>query len=102
MVLIPGMFHADIGDTGYIFARPLGTLLGITGPADWRRTHATINAYSLAFFDKYLKSQLKPLLHRPSQKFPEVIFERRRLPRMELKATGSCPAPTALSTRAAS
>ncbi len=78
MVLIPGMFHAEIGDAPSIFARPLGTWLGITGPADWRRTHGSINAYSLAFFDKYLKSEREPLLQGPSQDFPAVIFERLR------------------------
>jgi predicted dienelactone hydrolase len=77
-VLIPGMFHAEIGDTPYIFARPLGTWLGITGPADWRRTHIVINAYSLAFFDKYLKGEPQALLSEPSEARPEVMFERRR------------------------
>jgi len=77
-VLIPGMFHAEIGDTPYIFARPLGTWLGITGPTDWRRTHALINAYSLAFFDKCLKGEPQPLLSEPSKDSPDVWFERRR------------------------
>jgi predicted dienelactone hydrolase len=76
-MLIPGMFHADIGDTPYIFARPLGTWLGITGPADWRRTHAIINGYSLAFFDKCLKGEPQPLLGEPSNS-PDASFERRR------------------------
>ena len=76
-VLIPGMFHAEIGDAPSIFARPLGTWLGVTGPADWRRTHAIINIYSLAFFDKHLKGEPQALLGEPSNS-PYAFFERRR------------------------
>jgi hypothetical protein len=77
LVLIAGMFHADITDLPYIIGPPLGTWLGTTGPTNWRTSHAIINAYSLAFFDKYLKGSPQPLLNGPSPQFPEVVFESR-------------------------
>jgi hypothetical protein len=76
-VLIPGMFHGDISDFPLIAPPPLGTALGAIGPADWRTTHATINAYSLAFFDKYLKREPQILLEGPSLHFPTVRLDRR-------------------------
>ena len=77
LVLIPGMYHTDMTDFPLIMPPPLGNLLGANGPADWRRTHAIINAYSLAFFDRYLKGTPSTLLDGPVPGFPEVEFERR-------------------------
>lgn len=42
-----------------------------------RRGHEIIAAYSLAFFDRYLKGIESPLLAAPSPQFPEVAFRRR-------------------------
>ncbi len=39
--------------------------------------HEIINAYSLAFFDKHLKSEPQALLDGPAAHYPEVIFEKR-------------------------
>jgi Platelet-activating factor acetylhydrolase, isoform II len=77
LVSIPGMFHGDIADLPFAIASPLGTWLGTTGPTDWRRSHAILNAYSLAFFDRYVQGKPEPLLDGPSAEFPEVRFEQR-------------------------
>ncbi len=42
-----------------------------------RRGHEIIAAYTLAFFDRYLKGIESPLLAAPSPQFPEVGFRRR-------------------------
>lgn len=42
-----------------------------------RRGHEIITAYTLAFFDRYLKGIESPLLAAPSPQFPEVAFRRR-------------------------
>jgi predicted dienelactone hydrolase len=76
-ILIPGMYHADITDLPNIFPEPVSTMVGATGPMDTIRTHAAINAYSLAFFDQYLKSESQPLLARPSAQFPEIGLDKR-------------------------
>ena len=77
LVAIPGMFHGDISDLPYVIPPPLGRWFGTTGPTDWQRSHAVINAYSDAFFDRYLRSQPEPLLNDPVRQFPEITFERR-------------------------
>jgi dienelactone hydrolase len=41
---------------------------------DARRGHAIVVAYTLAFFDKYLRGQDSDLLKGPSSKYPEVTF----------------------------
>jgi len=42
-----------------------------------RRAHEIIVAYTLAFFDKYLRGQDSVLLSGPSDKYPEVTFQKR-------------------------
>ena len=42
-----------------------------------RRGHEIISAYTLAFFDRYLRGSGSPLLASPSPLFPEVTFRRR-------------------------
>jgi hypothetical protein len=71
------MFHSDITDLPNLIVQPLAGWAGLTGPGDWHQTHAAINAYSLAFFDKYLKGVPAPLLDEPAKQFPHIIFERR-------------------------
>ncbi|HTG83692.1 MAG TPA: hypothetical protein VL853_02735, partial [Gemmatimonadales bacterium] len=39
---------------------------------DFRRTIEITNAYLLAFFDKYLRGQVAPLLEARSSAYPEV------------------------------
>lgn len=74
LVLVPGMFHLNMVDTPSY--TPLTSLLGMTGPIDPERAHNIVNAYSLAFFDRYLKNLPTPLLDGPSKQFPKVLFER--------------------------
>jgi predicted dienelactone hydrolase len=44
---------------------------------DPRRAHEIITAYTLAFFDHYLRGQSSDLLKAPSGRYPEVKFEKR-------------------------
>ena len=76
-VHVPGTFHLNYTDLPYTIAAPLGRALGLIGPIDWRRAHAIINAYGLAFFDRHLKSEAAPLLDGPSVDFPEAVIEAR-------------------------
>jgi predicted dienelactone hydrolase len=49
-------------------------------PADLdpARAHEIINAYTLAFFDKYLRGRKSELLEAPSVDYPEVMFRRNK------------------------
>ncbi len=44
---------------------------------DARRGHEIVIAYTLAFFDKYLRGRDSDLLAAPSDKYPEVSFQKR-------------------------
>jgi predicted dienelactone hydrolase len=55
-------------------------MLAITpesGELDARRAHAIINAYTLEFFDKYLRGLNSPLLKGSSAEYPEVTFSKK-------------------------
>jgi predicted dienelactone hydrolase len=54
------------------------SLFGDTTLLPGKRAHVIISAYTLSFFDQYLKGQPSPLLARPAPSFPEVIFRRRQ------------------------
>ena len=73
---IPKMFHLNLTDAPYW--SPILPQVGMTGPIDAQRTFSIINAYSVAFFDRHLKSQPSSLLNGPSRQYPEVIFETRQ------------------------
>ena len=74
-VQVPGMFHIDLTDDNYL--SPIFPSIGISGPIGSQRAHDIINAYSLAFFNRHLKSAPEALLEGPSKKFPEVLLEMR-------------------------
>jgi predicted dienelactone hydrolase len=74
-VQVPGMFHLDMTDAPLL--TPLASNVGLGGPVGGQRSHTIINAYSVAFFDRYLKGQLAPLLDGPSEQYPEVVLEAR-------------------------
>ena len=57
---------------------PLLSRLGIIGPIDRRRAHDIINAFSVAFFDRYLKGRPATLLDGAARAYPEVVLEARR------------------------
>jgi hypothetical protein len=71
----PGMFHVNFTDAP--FWSPLTPLLGLTGPVDGKRMFDILDAYSVAFFDKYLKGLPEALLDGPAKRYPEVSLERR-------------------------
>lgn len=75
-VQVRGMFHANLTDAP-LFS-PLTSHLGITGPIGGRRAHGIVNAYSLAFFDRHLRSRPAALLDRSHAGFPEVALDKRR------------------------
>ncbi len=72
---MPGMFHVNFTDAP--FWSPLTSRLGLTGPVDGRRMWDVVNAYSVAFFDKYLKGRQEPLLDGPVRQYPHVRLQRR-------------------------
>lgn len=65
LVFVDGMFHSNIADFPLMLSGTLAQAAGAIGPADWRRVHDAINAYSLAFFDKHVKQAPAPLLDEP-------------------------------------
>lgn len=72
---VPGMFHQDFSDAA-LFS-PATSLIGVTGPINGARARAIVNAYSVAFFDRYLKGLAEPLLEGASPSYPDVLFEHR-------------------------
>ncbi len=73
-VSVPGMFHVSFTDGPYF--TPLGPLLSppLAGPINARRGFDIINAYSLAFFDRYIEGRPTALLDGPAKQYPEVLF----------------------------
>jgi predicted dienelactone hydrolase len=76
-LLIPGMYHQNPSDFPLAIPAPLGRWIGLIGPIDARRCYEILNAYTLAFFERHLKSQSEALLAGPAQQYPEVTFETR-------------------------
>jgi predicted dienelactone hydrolase len=66
-VTIAGTDHGNFSDLMLFYRRPEGRL-------DPRRAHEIINAYTLAFFDRYLRGTPSPLLSAASSPFSEVTF----------------------------
>ncbi len=54
---------------------PLAPYLGLKGPLDGVQVSRIINTYTLAFFGRYFKGEDSQLLNRPSEDFPEMIFQ---------------------------
>jgi hypothetical protein len=74
-VQVPGMFHLDMTDAALL--APFVPWPGLAGPIGAERAHEIIDAYSVAFFDRELRGRRAPLLDGPSERFPDVRFERR-------------------------
>lgn len=74
-VEVAGMFHANLTDVPYF--SPILKWFGITGPIDATRAHNIINAYTAAFFDRYLEGPPTTILEAAGECFPEVRLERR-------------------------
>ena len=75
-VQVPGMYHIDLTDIDLI--SPIFPTIGFSGPIGSRRAHDIINAYSRAFFDRYLKDIPAVLLDGPAKQYHEGMFETRR------------------------
>jgi hypothetical protein len=75
-VEVPGMFHCNYTDLPSW--SPLWRLVGVAGPIDVQRAHSIINAYSLAFFERHLKSQPATRFDGLRKQYPKVHFETRR------------------------
>src|SRR5215207_10082204 len=75
-VEVPGMFHSNYTDMPSW--SPLLRLVGVAGAIDVQRAHSIINAYSLAFFERHLKSQPATRFDGLRKQYPEVHFETRR------------------------
>lgn len=73
LVQVLGMFHLNFTDIPYW--SPIFSWLGITGPIDGQRGQDIVNAYSLAFFDRYLRGSPSMLLDSSTSPYHEVIFE---------------------------
>ncbi len=70
--IIAGTAHYDFSDIPSL--TPIAPLLGLKGPLSAERVTRIIDAYSLAFFDRYLKQLPTPLLDGPATTYPEVQF----------------------------
>jgi hypothetical protein len=66
-VTIAKSVHVNFSDLTLLYA------LDSTGIAP-RRAHEIINAYTLQFFDQYLRGRPGELLNGPSTTYPEVSF----------------------------
>jgi dienelactone hydrolase len=53
---------------------PLAPYLGLKGTLNGEQVSKIINAYTLAFFDRYFKGYTQTILENPSEKFPEMIY----------------------------
>jgi pimeloyl-ACP methyl ester carboxylesterase len=70
---IEGTRHYDFSDLPLL--SPLSPWFGLKGPINGERVLGIINAYVVAYFDKYLLGIGSPLLDGPSSQYPEVEFE---------------------------
>lgn len=85
-VTIAGTDHGDFSDLGLFYPRSKERL-------DAKRAHEIINAYTLAFFERYLRGTPSELLSGPSPAMPEVTFRSwiRSQPADSVAAKGSAP-----------
>lgn len=64
--------------TDFALLSPLAQRIGLTGPVDGQHGLQLVNAYTRAFFDRYLKQTESPLLHAAVAEYPEVTFQARQ------------------------
>ncbi len=74
-LILPGMFHVNFTDAP--FWSPITPQLGLTGPVSGRHMWDIVNAYSLAFFDRYLQGKPELLLDGAGSAYPEAVLQRR-------------------------
>jgi hypothetical protein len=76
-VTMNGMFHVNWTDAP--IWSPVVRWIGLAGPIDPYRGFAETNAYTLAFFDRYLKGKPSPLLDETPGRQPGARLEVRRV-----------------------
>ena len=76
LLTVKGFAHYNFTD--FVLASPLARQVGMTGPADGLHSVRLVNAYTSAFFDRYLKQIASPLLSAPAATYPEVTFQTRQ------------------------
>ncbi|HXM55330.1 MAG TPA: carboxylic ester hydrolase [Candidatus Dormibacteraeota bacterium] len=74
-VRVPGIFHTDFTDAPSW--TPLAAGVGISGPIGGQRAHEIVNAYSVAFFERYLEGRPSALLAASSSPYREVQVQGR-------------------------
>lgn len=72
---VDAMFHVNWTDAPVL--SPLVRWTGLAGPIDPYRGFALVNAYTVAFFDRYLKGAQQTLLQAPSLDWPELRLRSR-------------------------
>lgn len=72
LLYIEGTEHYNFGEMQFL--SPLFQHLNLAGKISPARATLIANAYTLDFFDKYLKNKGGNLLNGPSDKYPEVKF----------------------------
>jgi len=77
-VTMNGMYHVNWTDAP--IWTPIIRWIGLAGPIDPYRGFAETNAYTLAFFDRYLKGKPAPLLDEAPGREPYARLELRRVP----------------------
>lgn len=71
---IKGAGHYNFSDLTYI---PFLKMMGLIGPIDGTRAGTMIKAYTLAFFDRYLKLRPAPILARVPEEWKELDLKSR-------------------------
>jgi alpha-beta hydrolase superfamily lysophospholipase len=69
-LIIMGTDHYDFSDLPLL--SPLAPQMGLKGPLNGQRVVAIIKAYSIAFFDQYLRNADRSLLQTAIEAYPEV------------------------------
>lgn len=72
IVYIENSGHLNFADVQFI--SPIFKMFGMTGKIDPGRADSIINAYTLDFFDRFLKNKGGSLFKEPNSKYPEVKF----------------------------
>ena len=72
IMYIENLEHLNFTDVQ--FFSPIFKMFGATGEIDPERADSIVNAYTLDFFDRFLKNKRESLLKEPNSKYPEVKF----------------------------
>jgi len=72
IVYIDNSEHLNFTDVQ--FFSPIFKMFGVTGKIDTERADSIVNAYTLDFFDRFLKNKPESLIKEPNSKYPEVKF----------------------------